>query len=479
MGAELDLSVLAQRQLRALIYNRNSRGKDGRSTDDTNLENHKLCHDHGWVVAGVYFDRGRSASRHTKKPRPDWEDMIAAARAGQGDVIVYWESSRAYRNTRTYLDLRDLCEKTGILLCYNGRVYDMRNRSDRFMTHFDAMRNEDEVDAIRERNLRTVRMNAERARPHGSIAFGFRREYDQETGKLLRQVPHAEQAAIVLEAAQRVAAGQSLSSICDDFNERGIATPRAAAGGWFPTILRPLLLRPSVAGLRQFQGEVIGKAAWDPIVPPKLYYTVVRMLSDPDRLTHHDNAVKYLMTNIVVCGLCESLMRAAGSRGTYQCFTCGGVTMRRAVVDAAVTRALVEYVARPEFAQSLLADDEEDGVAGALEQVRALEQQLAEARELAGTLKDGRFLLSPKSLAAMEAQLQPQIEAARARAVDKSVPTVVRMLAVPDARRVWDEDLDLIQQRAAVRALVRVTLFPPGRGARSPRPEWFGWDWLR
>jgi DNA invertase Pin-like site-specific DNA recombinase len=484
---ELDLASVTQRALRAFIYNRNSRGRDGRSTDDTSLENRRLCEARGWSVAGEFFDRGKSASRHTTKPRPGWDELLAAAR-GDGrvrgcDVIVYWEASRGYRNSRAYLDLCDLCEETGILLCYSGRVYDMRNRSDRFMTHFDAMRAEDELDGIKERNVRTVRINAERGRPHGRIAYGFSREYDPQTGVLLRQVANEDEAAVLNEAARRVAAGQTLRSIAADFRARAI--PTADGGQWEATVLRQLLLRPSNVGLRQFRGEVVGKATWDPIIDEALYFAVTGILRDPGRLNHQESSVKYLMGGIALCGPCggdpepvERAVKSRGSRGTYGCEICYRVSMRRDVVDGAVRSAVLAYVERPAFAQSLMSSDGAD-VAAWLEQARVLEAQLAEARRLAATFEGGRFQLSPLSLAALEGKLLPQIEAARAQAADATVPPVLRQLAGPGARTVWHEELDLEQKRAALRALVKVSLNPPGQGARRPRPEWFTWQWLR
>lgn len=474
-------AVSDQRALRAFIYNRNSRGKNAGSPDDTNLENHRLCEARGWSVAGVFFDRGISASRHSTKARDDWDRMLAGVRGGQCDVIVYWEFSRATRNTRTYLDLRDLCEQSGVLLCYNGRVYDMRNRSDRFVTHMDAMRAEDEADGTTERNRRTTRINAERGRPHGRTAYGFRREYDPETGKLLRQVPDEAQAPIVVEMTARVAAGHTDMSIARDLKARGVEGP---CGEWSGSTVREVVLHPANIGLRVFQGEVIGKAAWDAIVADDVYYAACKRLRDPSRLTHHDNAVKYLMSGVGLCGSClrdpEPVERTVKStvRGQYTCGVCARGSIKREWFDETVEATLLEYVSRPEFAASLMAVDG-DGVAAALAEAEALEGQLQEARGLASAFRNGRFALSATSLAVLEQELLPRIEAARGRAADLTVPPVVRRLAQPGAWTLWHEELDLAEKRAAIRSVVKVSLFPPGRGAWKPRPEWFGWDWLR
>lgn len=473
------LEATPLRQLRAFIYNRNSKGKHAGSPDDTNLDNHRLCEARGWLVAGVFFDRGISASRHSVKARDDWDRMLAGVRNGDCDVIVYWEFSRATRNTRTYLDLRDLCEQSGVLLCYNGRVYDMRNRSDRFVTHMDAMRAEDEADGTTERNRRTTRINAERGRPHGRRPYGWRRIYDQETGRLLGQVPDLVEAPVVQELCTRIASGHSERGIARDLNRRGIRGPE---GEWQAMTVRQVVLRPANVGLRVFQGKVVGRASWDAIVDDATYYAALKILNDPGRRTSHDTAVKHFMSGIGLCGKCrpsgaENRIKAT-VRETYGCSVCNGATVQRRWMDEAVVTTILEYVQRPEFASSLLAADGRD-VAALLAQAAAMEEQLGDARRLAATFSGGRPGLSVASLAALEGELIPQIEGARARAQDASISPVVRRLALPGAWTVWHEELGLAEKRAAVRGLAKVWLNPPGRGARRPRPEWFTFDWLR
>jgi len=467
------------RGLRAYIYDRNSRlVRPGTSTEDQRLENRRFCEREGMTVVGEFSDPGRSASRYAKQAREDYDRMVQGIGAGGCDVLVVWEASRGYRSTEAYLQLRNLCERKNVLICYNGRAYDMSDRQDRFTTGFDALRAEDEADQIRERNLRTVRLNAERRRPHGRIPYGYRREYDPDTGALLRQVPDEAQAQVLREAASRIAAGQSLYAVAKDLNARHVAPP-GGARWWDQTTVRQVLLRPSNAGQRQFQGEVIGAASWDGILDEQLYYTVVGILTDPGRLNHRDGAVKYLLSGVALCGAClpvRNLLKSTPRR-TYTCPVCFRVSIRADWFDAAVETAVLEHVSRPEFAASLLARDEV-GAGGALAEARALEAQLEDARRLAATFEGGRFRLSAVSLAALEEQLLPRIAAARSRAVDAEVPEVVRRLAA-GSWSVWHEQLDLGQRRTAIRSLVRVSLRSCGKGARTVTPERFGWEWLR
>lgn len=474
--------------LRAFIYDRNSRVINGitTSTEDQRIENQRLCERNGWIITGEFCDPGRSASRYARQARDDYERMLQGIREGGCDVLVVWEASRGYRSVETFVELRKLLEQQRVLLCTNGRVHDMSDRSDRFMTLLDAARAEDEAEGIRARVLRTTRLTAERGRPHGRLPYGYTREYDPETGRLLRQVVNDAEAQVIREAAARVAAGQSLYRIARDLQERGVPAPGGGLYEWTPLAVRGVLLRPSNAALRQHQGVVVGAATWDPILDDELYHTVVGILSAPDRRTQRDSAVRHLLSGLMVCGPCNDegvgrIMRPRNNNAarSYMCFHCFRASVRVAMADEYVQHVVVSYVERPEFAAALERRGGGESAA-ALAEVRALEAQLAEARRLASTFERGRFLLSPVSLAAMEEQLLPRIEAARGRAQDPGVPAVVRRLAAAGgtAGELWGA-LDVLEKRAAVRGLVRITVNRAGQGVRGIRPGRFTFEWLR
>jgi len=144
-----------QNQLRAFTYGRVSRDPKGRGTSVAaqNEENERICDERDWVIVGRYEDPDRSASRHARKSRPDYEAMVEALQRGEADVIVYWEASRAYRDLEVYVKLRRLCLETGVLLCYNDTIYDMSKTSDRANSARDAVQAETESDQIRDRVL--------------------------------------------------------------------------------------------------------------------------------------------------------------------------------------------------------------------------------------------------------------------------------------------------------------------------------------
>ena len=452
---------MEQERLRAFVYDRTSNDPRGRGTAnrDQNVENERFCQDQGWDIVARFTDPGKSASRHSKTRRDDYERMVDRVARGECDIIVVWESSRLSRDLEVYVKLRSLCERHRVLLCYDGAVYDMTRSTDRQRTAQDALQGEAEADRIRDRNLRTTRLNAQRGRPHGRLPYGYRRVYDEKTGDLLEQVPHEEQARVVREIATRVAAGESLYKIVKSLNGRGIPGPTGKP--WTADQLPGLIVKPTYIGKRQHQGAVIGKAEWKPILEEEVYYACVRLFADPARKTTKGNAVKFLLSGIARCGECRGVLRphlAAGKR-KYTCVGCFKVSIG--------------------FAASLVADPDTDGTRAALAEAQALEAELASARELAGKWQNGRILLSALSLAKLEQQLLPQIEDARGRAQSGAVPHVLREVAGPGARERWTAmAADLVWRRGVVKAVVVPVLNPAGAGVRTVRPGRYDLEWL-
>jgi DNA invertase Pin-like site-specific DNA recombinase len=472
-----------EQHLRAFIYDRTSRDISGRGTAnrDQNIENERLCREYGWEIVARFSDAGKGASRHARSKRRDYEEMVERLQRREADVLVVWEASRAYRDLEVYVQLRNLCTRHRVLLCYDGTVYDMTRSEDRYRTGQDALQAEREADKIRDRVLRTTRLNAERGRPHGRTPYGYRRVYDQDTGELLEQVPDEQQAPIVREIAERAAGGQSLYGIAQDLNDRGVPGPSGAR--WMPEVLPDLITKPTYIAKRQHQGIVIGDATWKPILTEEVYYACVTLFSDPARLTAKSRAIKYLLSGIAKCSVCKFVVRPRRSydreKWSYTCVTCFKTQMRTPALDDIVTGSVLAHVERPEFVRALTAAAADDGAREALAEAEALEMQLAEARELAGRFANGRMALSALSLAKMEQELGPRIEGARQRAQAVTVPQSLRQIAGPGARERWAVmEQDLVWRRAVVKSVVVPWLNPAGKGVRTIKPGRYDLEWL-
>src|SRR2546423_3040676 len=228
---------------RAVIYTRVSSDPrdNGRSVESQEAECRAYLDRQGWSLIKGFEDNDRSASRYARKERPGYVQLKEFLTTGGADVLVMWEGSRAQRDLRDFLALRDLCAERGIGYSYSGRLYDMNRTDDRFSTGLDALLAEREADVTRDRVLRGMRTSMAAGRPHGKLLYGYRREY-ADNGMYLRQVPHEDRAAVVKEAGRRVAEGEACYSIAQEFNPRRIRAPRG--GTWDQSQIRRRAYKP-------------------------------------------------------------------------------------------------------------------------------------------------------------------------------------------------------------------------------------------
>ncbi|MFF7142342.1 recombinase family protein [Streptomyces nodosus] len=493
------LHLVYQGPFPALLYGRNSRdpNKQGRSVDDQLAVAHAMCTKYDWPVAAVFKDTGISASRHSKKSRDEFEDLLQAIEERRGRIVVAFEASRYYRDLEVYVRLRNACYSAGVLLCYDNQVFDLSKRADRKATARDAIDAEDEAEGIRDRNLRTVELTAQAGRPHGRIPYGYARRYDQDTGELLEQYPHPTQAKYVAEAMKRVDSGESIYTVAKWLRGTSEAA-RPDGKRWTEKQVKDLLLNPTNLGDRVFRGKVLRTATWDPIPGLEgaegrdMFNRVRKTLTDPARRTQKDSIVKHLLSGIALCGECgdhavlTATHRAKGNR-YYKCKLAFDTGMTEKRLDAYVEEAILLWLQNKKQARAALIPDEretETKTAATHEALSGYRGQLDEARALARTFKNGRPLLSVASLSALEQDLLPKIEEAEASLAEVTglSPMMQRLLDSADPHSVWngapgsgtapgDAGLTLEQKRAAIREIVTVRLHKASKqGTRSIEP---------
>ncbi|WP_186763304.1 recombinase family protein [Lentzea tibetensis] len=458
--------------LRALVYARASADKE-KSVEDQADECLEFCEEEQFEVIKVLRENERSASRYATKERPEFKKVLAAMRAGQVDVLVTWENSRAHRDLAVYVELRQICEEFNVLWAYGGEVYDMHDPADRQATAQDAVRSESESDGISTRVARGVRRRAKKGLWHGALQYGYKREYDPDTGTVLRQVVDPVTSAVVRQIVDRLLAGDSVTSIVNDLNERGVPCPRR--GIWGASKIRHLALNKVVAGKRVHKGEVIGDGQWPAIVTPTEHAALTALLTHPSRRTNKDGTrVKHLLSGIATCGQCGSpvgRIRADGFEA-YACRKNRHVVRLQTRVDAFVQEALLTALEDPASAD-LFQVDQQDDVASALDEAKELRARLESFYRQAALGK-----LSETGLAAIEAELLPLVQKAEEKLEQASVPAVLAGMVGPNARQVWAA-LTLVQRRAAIRAVMQPRIMPVGRGGHvkgllGVEPNFFG-----
>ncbi|UQE73879.1 recombinase family protein [Gordonia sp. PP30] len=459
--------------MRAIIYCRVSSDTSGRGKSVSEQE--KECRDvaarEDWDVAEVLVDNDVGASRYSRGERPAYDRLRGILAAG--DVLVTWEASRAQRDLRAYLDLRELCAERGILWCYSGKIHDLSRGDDRFATGLDALLAEKEVEQTRDRVLRAVRATREAGRPHGKLAYGYRIIRDEHTGRSITRVPDPDTAPIVREVVRRLLAGETIYSVCRDLNAREVPPPRprrdGTVGAWIPTTLREIARNPTYAGLVTHRKKIVGEGVWEPIITRDEHERLAAVLSDPSRTTRppRGSQPRWLLTGIAECGHCGAPMTKISNRGatSYMCKGNQPTGGRRFCVCRVMHKVdpfVTESVLRRLEGQDLVTDraSSDADYAAAVEEVRALRQRLDGFVTAAAAGE-----VSPVSLARIEATLMPKIEAAEQRARARVSSPIVAAMMGPDARARWD-DLSLMRRRDLIRAMVEIKIFRIGTGRR-------------
>lgn len=481
----------------ALLYGRNSRDpkKKGRSVEAQLTDGRDLCERFEWHIVQVFQDAGLSASRHARRERDDFESLLDAienepAVPGVIRIVVAYEASRYYRDLEAYVRLRNACYHAGVLLCYNNTVYDLSKREDRKATAQDAIAAEDEVEGIRDRNVRTARQTAEKGGVWGKIQFGYLRKYDPDTGELIGQFEHPDHGPIVVRSLKHVDSGGSLHSLVKSLK----ADPKAVrpdGATWNDHLVKYMLLNRAYLGERLHHGTY-RKATWNPLKgleTPEgqaLFRRVTKLLTAPGRGEQFDSRAKHLMTGIGLCGECgdESRLKANPTgtaerpRIVYRCEEKLDVSIRADILDAYVVEALLAWLRNKQTARAALVPDQgavAEEVQRAQELLGVYEEELEEARRLNRTRNDqGRPLLSLESLSQKELELLPEIERLRGRLESVTgVPLLIQqLLDAPDPEAVWNGSvkapgLSMEQRREAIRRIVTVRLFRAAKPGSS------------
>src|SRR5664280_1201945 len=99
--------------MRAGVYCRISRDElgEGLAVERQEHDCRQLCQRRDWTVAAAYVDNDLSA--FSGRTRPAYQQLFAAIRSRQLDVVVAWAPERLHRSPRELEDFLELIEATG------------------------------------------------------------------------------------------------------------------------------------------------------------------------------------------------------------------------------------------------------------------------------------------------------------------------------------------------------------------------------
>lgn len=406
----------------------------------------------GWAVAEVIDDNDLSAYDR-RKGRPGYKRLLAGLRSGEFTAVIAWHADRLHRRTAELEQFLDLIESTGAKVAtVQGGDLDLSSPDGRMTAKLLATIAQREIEHGRERMIRAKAQAAASGQWRGG-----RRPYGYEDdGVTIRE----DEAATIRYAATQVLAGRSMRALTAEVNAAGA---RTTTGKPFTgTTLRVVLLRARNAALIEHKGEVIGAAAWPPILDEDTWRAVVGILTDPARITNTGDGSPNLLTGVATCGVCGLACQAGKSRDltVYRCPQDGRhVARSRNLTDELVREVIVELLRRPEALRRALSPADGVDLDGTRAEVAALTARLD---QLGLDYADG--MLTAAQVRTATERLQSRLDDARDRLATAAASTGFEDLAAaPDPGQMF-LDAPVDRQRAIVRALADVVILPSPRG---------------
>jgi site-specific DNA recombinase len=457
----------------AAVYCRISADKRGEGLGVARQEDlcRRLAAEKAWPVAEVYVDNDVSA--YTRKPRPEYNRMIADLEAGRRDAVLCVDQDRLTRRPVELEGFIELAERLGVALANVSGEIDLSTADGRLRARLLGIVARQESEKKSERVTREAEQAARRGLPRGS-----NRPFGWQADKLT--VDEGE-AGLVREAVGRVLAGETVPAIAGDWNRRGIPTPQGARWGWSGATLKGVLRSPRLCGLRTYHGQVVAEGRWEPILDRQSWETLQARLpkgSPPGRPGGR------LLTGIARCGRCEGPLWSSWRKdkdqrtARYACVRrpgapgCGNLTVTGAPLDALVRDAVLQALSGPGLARArkqLAGDDQEQAKA-------ARELEAAEARrdEAAGLYASGK--IDSREWFIIRDRVGHGITAAR-RILDRTAGPLADLPASAEAlSQAWEAGT-VAWRRALISAVVdRIVVGPSPHSNRfDPRRVTINW----
>jgi DNA invertase Pin-like site-specific DNA recombinase len=435
----------------------------------------ELCRRLGLTVVAVFVDDDRSA--FSGKPRPEYIAMLERLELGDFGAIVAWHPDRLHRSPVELESFIDLLERSkATVLTVQGGDYDLSTAGGRMTARVVGAVARHESEHKSERVKAKFRELVDAGKPIGG--WGGSRAYGHEAHtKGQAECPiRPDEAAIVRELVRRFLAGESISGLTKDLNARKV--PTVSGGPWRTCTVRQILQSPRIAGLREYDGQLL-PAPCASIIDADEYHMVCARL-DANAQAGRRAPRRFLLTGIATCG-CEECGKplvgktirrwpAEETDPKYVCVKerdgCGRLAVLAVPVEDRVKKALFDFVDSPDFGSRL---DRSDGQPAELhDQLEAIERRMDELATTygAGEITKREWIAARTPL---ESKLKALREASARRTEDQARSTVLDRWKDGDRSLAADwPSLRLDQQRAIVAAAFKAVVIAPAdrHGAR-------------
>ena len=299
--------------MNAVIYARYSSDNQREESIEGQLRECKEYADqNGITVVRTYIDRALSAKTDS---RPQFQQMIHDSATHTFEAVLVWKLDRFSRNRYDSAHYKRILK--------NNRVHvvsvtePISNTPEGIMLEslLEGMAEYYSAE-LAEKVSRGHKENALKAKFNGGpVPLGYRIDSEHHY-----QIDPAT-APVVQEAFQRYAAGESIRSIIESLNARGI--PNSRGNRFTKNSFQTLLKNRRYLGEYRYKDTVILDAI-PAIIDPECFDAVQRRCEIHRQAPAHNKAdVHYLLTTKLFCGKCGTMMAGESGRshtGTVHCY---------------------------------------------------------------------------------------------------------------------------------------------------------------
>lgn len=438
----------------AAIYTRISLDRDGDSFSPERQEAlcRQLAASRGWTVRRVYTDRDLSGWKDVR--RPEFEAMMKAVDRGDVKAVVAYSLVRLGRRATKLGEFLERLTERGVTLALVDMNIDTASPAGELMFTVVAGLAQLESKQISDRVKSFETVAAQRGRIHsgGMRHYGYQRD-----GAV---VP--EEAEVIREAAQRLAAGEGLRGVATDLNRRGLLSTTGRQ--WYTGNLRKMVLSPRLVGVRTHNGDRT-PGTWEPILAEADQEDVRAALALRQSRAMGAATTRHLLTGLAVCGRCGKPMQASKARSQYRCFSapgreaCGAVVVSMERLEEHAARGLLDWVAGAHMRMG--------GEAGALADLERLAEEDAAALGRLNRMCFVERTLSEAEWRPMRDEIVTRLDETKANLARLRVQVAEQAGALPpgdrEALQAWWDGAAFEDRRAALRAsLTGVVVRPKG-----------------
>jgi site-specific DNA recombinase len=454
---------------RVAIYLRQSQDRNGTGygIDRQREDVTRLVAARGWQITAEFVDNDVSAL--SRKPRPQFEQMMAGVDTGQFDVIVARHMDRLLRRLAELENVIERCQKTNTAIVTAADGVDTSTDGGRLVARILSSVAQGEV----ERKGARQRSAYEQAATQGRWVGGRRPFGYEDDGQTVRE----DEAALVKQGFVDVLAGESLGELARRWNKAGFVT--TYDNTWRPSAVKDVLTNPRHAGLRRYRTVeerplirqnpelgITGTAEWPAIIDEPTWRAAVRILCDADRRSAPHGG-KGLLTGVAVCGVCGAHVHRGGGAHpgvpAYRCRSGRHVNRKSEPVDEYVSEVVITRLSEPDAADLWAAElpDASELMAEA-DTLRRRRDDIA-LDYADGAMTRDQFRKANTRVLGRLADIESQIAGA-----GRSSPLAI--VAAEDVRATW-QDLSVAQRRNIIAALMTPVLHLVGAGVRNFDPD--------